>query len=176
MDAIKAGYGAIADRLNAAAEKALAAAQAANSAAAGGGGGGGAGGRWKGGTVQANKPYFVGEDRRTGKLTPNSELFIPRSSGYIANAEQLWSMIDNANRVARLTPIMPAAESSKIINQKIVTVESESAKIVKSIASLSDRVESIQSNVSKLSTVVEPNHRTLRLRPERREKPYYQIN
>lgn len=44
--------------------------------------------RYKGGSVSANKPYFVGENR-DGSLNRTSELFVPKTSGHIVNSSDL---------------------------------------------------------------------------------------
>lgn len=51
-------------------------------------------GRASGGSVQANKAYFVGENR-DGSLNKTSELFIPRTAGYVANARNLQGLLQN---------------------------------------------------------------------------------
>lgn len=100
---IEQSYGEIVAKLKASADEIAAAARASNAAAAPKAA---PGKRYRGGAVKAGLPYWVGEDRHTGQLTPNSELFIPRSAGYIANASQVWGMIRAVNARKHLPNII----------------------------------------------------------------------
>lgn len=49
-----------------------------------------------GGPVDANKPYFVG-DNKDGSLNSTSELFVPRTSGSIMNSSDLQKALGNSS-------------------------------------------------------------------------------
>lgn len=50
-------------------------------------------GRASGGSVSANRPYFVGENK-DGSLNSTSELFVPRTSGSIMNSSDLQKALN----------------------------------------------------------------------------------
>lgn len=143
QSAIEQSYGEIVDKLRASAEAISAAARASNAAAAPTPT---PGKRYRGGIVKAGMPYWVGEDRRTGQLTPNSELFIPRSAGYIANASQVWGMIRATNRIrANYIPTPPkqqqalALAPSPAINE-ILSIKADVKRLAKAVNPRTNRL------------------------------------
>lgn len=105
QESIEQSYAEIVAGLKASADAIAAAAAAANKSA---GSGASPSKRFKGGVVKTGLPYWVGEDRRTGRLTSNSELFIPSTDGYIANAAQVWGMIKAAQSISRYNRAVPS--------------------------------------------------------------------
>lgn len=57
-----------------------------------GNGGSSVGQRFKGGPMEANQPYWVGEDPATGKILPTSEIVVPNTQSYTVAAvkAQQW--------------------------------------------------------------------------------------
>lgn len=64
-------------------------------------------GRYLGGSVKRNQPYFVGENR-DGTLNRTSELFVPGQSGRIINSQQLQSMLRGASTAPSGAPTGPS--------------------------------------------------------------------
>ena len=154
QQAIEQSYSNIVEGLKASAAAISAAAAAANAAASGSGKGSkggsvsGAKGRYLGGRVFAGLPYWVGENKRTGQLTPDSELFIPDTSGYIANASQVWGMIRAANRLA----------TAHIASSQLSPKQTDTAT-----AALAKELSSIRRDVSKLTATVNVRTNALRV-------------
>lgn len=157
QESIEQSYGEIVAKLKASADEIAAAARAANASAATSPTPS-PGRRFKGGTVRAGVPYWVGEDRRTGRLTPNSELFIPRSAGYIANASQVWEMIRTANKVRQYqlpsvySPVKPKAALSEVLLLK------ELNSIRRDVGKLADTVNSRTNQLNTKTAIINKTH------------------
>ena len=143
QESIEQSYGEITTALKATAKEISDAARAANAASAPKTPPPGR--RYRGGAVRAGMPYWVGEDKTTGRLTPNSELFIPKTDGYVANASQVWGMIRAARYAASRTRVV-STTANNTLNIKPLIAE----------------IASIRTDVNKLSRTVNPRTNQLR--------------
>lgn len=93
--------------------------------------------KFRGGDVSANEPTVVGEDPRTGRILPSSEMFIPKVSGYVMAAEKLKTIMK--------------APSIQTTNNASVRSPDYLKKISDGISTLNTKVSNMQPSIEQVN-------------------------
>ena len=75
--------------------------------------------RFKGGIMEAGKPYFVGEDPRSGKLLPSSEIIVPDTTSYAIASSKAREWI-NAGIQQQITNNSYTSNTVKTGNESLI--------------------------------------------------------
>jgi len=104
--------------------------------------------RFQGGDVTGNQPYLVGEDPNTGRMLPSSEVFIPKTSGYVMSANKLAEFLDKglpSNSVKAPVEIATSNTSRRSPNY-LANIDRGIAKLTREVSDMQPKIEEVNIN------------------------------
>ena len=100
--------------------------------------------RFKGGLLEAGKPYFVGEDPRTGAILPSSEIIVPDTTSYAIASSKAREWI-NAGIQQQITNNSYTSNTFKSGNEILIRELKQLRSDLQSLnAGTTNKIESMQ--------------------------------